>query len=447
MTPDVTAEKLSFRERLSYGLGTAGEQFPNFLIQTYLFFYFNVVVGLNAGIIGTIMLIARVWDAVNDPMMGVIADHTRSRWGSYRPYAFFATFPMALFLILTFTNVGPKAVYCAVMYICFGMSNTASLIPLGSMSNVMTSSNQERAVLGSFREFGSSIGNLLGSISVPLIVNHFVNSGAGQNHGYQITAVILSILCCILLGVTFFNTKERIEPPKDEIGFFASFKVFKGNTPGICIVFFFFFITTAIICRQMFNAYYAGFFLMNNNMTGTLLMVMSIAPFFILYFIPKISKAKGKKFQLVLGCVIVIVGGVFFYLANTSIPLNLAASFVVGLGQVLTFSGVWSVIPDAADYGESVNGTHAPGVMYSVANFGLKMGMTLASFLIARALVAIGFDQTAAAQAATVIPGIRTFNALSLILPTICALLTLIPYHLTAEKSAEVARQLAEKQQ
>ena len=221
--------KLSLKERLGYGLGTAGEQFPNFLVQTFLFAYFNLVVGLNAGVITTIMLIARVWDAINDPLMGIIADHTRSRWGSYRPWAFFATIPMGIFLVLTFTNVGltgaAKAVYCGAMYILFGMSNTASLIPLGSMANVLTDSNQERAVLGSFREFGSSIGNLAGSIAVPAIVTAFINSGMGEARGYQLTAVVLSILCFVFLGITFFTTKERIEPPKNPVSFIASLKV------------------------------------------------------------------------------------------------------------------------------------------------------------------------------------------------------------------------------
>ena len=100
----MTTEKLSFKERLGYGLGTAGEQFPNFLVQTFLFAYFNLVVGLNAGVIATIMLIARVWDAINDPLMGMIADRTRTRWGAYRPWAFFATIPLGIFLVLTFTT-------------------------------------------------------------------------------------------------------------------------------------------------------------------------------------------------------------------------------------------------------------------------------------------------------------------------------------------------------
>ena len=440
--------KLSFRERLSYGLGTTGEQFPNFIIQTYLFFYFNMVVGLNAAVIGTIMLVARVWDAINDPMMGAIADRTRTRWGSYRPWAFFATIPMGIFLVLTFTNVdltgGAKAIYCAAMYILFGMSNTASLIPLGSMLNVMTDDNQERSVLGSFREFGSSIGNLVGSIAVPLIVTAFINSGMGEARGYQMTALVLSILCFVMLAITFFNTKERIAPPAGSgQGFFASFKVLKGNVPGICLIFFFFFITTAIITRQMFNAYYAGFVLQDDSMTGTLLMVMSIAPFFILYFIPKIAGRYGKRFQLILGCVIVVVGGILFYAAGTGKVMNLAASFVVGLGQVLTFSGVWASLPDAADYGEYVNGIHAPGVLYSIANFGLKIGMSAAGVLLSIGLAASGFDETAAVQAAGVADGLRAFNALSLILPTVCAALCVIPYKLTAQRATEIARELA----
>ena len=440
--------KLSLKERLGYGLGTAGEQFPNFLVQTFLFAYFNLVVGLNAGVIATIMLIARVWDAINDPLMGIIADHTRSRWGSYRPWAFFATIPMGIFLVLTFTNVGltgtAKVVYCGAMYILFGMSNTASLIPLGSMANVLTDSNQERAVLGSFREFGSSIGNLAGSIAVPAIVTAFINSGMGEARGYQLTAVVLSILCFVFLGITFFTTKERIEPPKNPVSFIASLK---GNVPGICNILFFFFITTAIITRQMFNAYYGIYVLGNAGLGNSLLMVMSIAPFFLLYFIPRIAAKWGKKFQLVLGCVVIIIGAILFYLAGANGPMNLVASFIIGWGQVLTFSGTWSVIPDAADYGEYKNNVHAPGAMYAIANFGLKMGMTMASTLLGWGLMASGFDQTAAVQAAGVANGLRIFNAVSLIIPIVCALLVLIPYTLTAEKSKEISEVLAQRRQ
>ena len=443
--------KLSLKERLGYGLGTAGEQFPNFLVQTFLFAYFNLVVGLNAGVIATIMLIARVWDAINDPLMGIIADHTRSRWGSYRPWAFFATIPMGIFLVLTFTNVGltstAKVIYCGAMYILFGMSNTASLIPLGSMANVLTDSNQERAVLGSFREFGSSIGNLAGSIAVPAIVTAFIKSGMGEARGYQLTAVVLSILCFVFLGITFFTTKERIEPPKNPVSFIASLKVLKGNVPGICIILFFFFITTAIITRQMFNAYYGIYVLGNEGLGNSLLMVMSIAPFFLLYFIPRIAAKWGKKFQLVLGCVVIIIGAILFYLAGANGPMNLIASFIIGWGQVLTFSGTWSIIPDAADYGEYKNNVHAPGAMYAIANFGLKMGMTMASTLLGWGLMASGFDQTAAVQAAGVANGLRIFNAVSLILPIVCALLVLIPYKLTAEKSKEISEVLAQRRQ
>ncbi len=443
--------KLSLKERLGYGLGTAGEQFPNFLVQTFLFAYFNLVVGLNAGVIATIMLIARVWDAINDPLMGIIADHTRSRWGSYRPWAFFATIPMGIFLVLTFTNVGltstAKVIYCGAMYILFGMSNTASLIPLGSMANVLTDSNQERAVLGSFREFGSSIGNLAGSIAVPAIVTAFIKSGMGEARGYQLTAVVLSILCFVFLGITFFTTKERIEPPKNPVSFIASLKVLKGNVPGICIILFFFFITTAIITRQMFNAYYGIYVLGNEGLGNSLLMVMSIAPFFLLYFIPRIAAKWGKKFQLVLGCVVIIIGAILFYLAGANGPMNLIASFIIGWGQVLTFSGTWSIIPDAADYGEYKNNVHAPGAMYAIANFGLKMGMTMASTLLGWGLMASGFDQTAAVQAAGVANGLRIFNAVSLIIPIVCALLVLIPYKLTAEKSKEISEVLAQRRQ
>lgn len=442
--------KLSFRERLAYGLGTGGEQFPFFMINVYLYLFFNTVMGIPAMTVGTIFLIARIWDAINDPMMGIIADHTRTRWGSYRPWAFFATIPMCLFITLcfagpNFTSMSAKVAFCAIVYILFGMANTASIIPLGSMLNAMTPDYEERAVLGTFREFGSSVGNCLTSIVVPAVITLGLGWGLSETHSYTLAAFLMGLLCILVLGFTFFNTKERVLPEK-QTGFIASFKALKGNTPAICIIFFYFFLNFAIIGRQMFNAYYAIYYLGAPVLAGTLMTAMSLAPFLMMWFVPTLAKKYGKRNYMILGCGFCILSGIIFALGKNSLTVAYISAFVLGLGQNLTYSGVWATLPDCADYGEYKNGVHAPGFIFSVAQFGMKLAMSLVSIIISAVLAGCGFVETAMEQTPAALNGIYMFNWLSLVVFCLLSLVCLIPYKLDEKTMNKIRDELAARQ-
>lgn len=443
------SEKLSFRERLAYGLGTGGEQFPFYMVNVYLYFFFNTIVGIPAMTVGTIFMVARVWDAINDPMMGIIADRTRTRWGSYRPWAFFATIPMCVLLTLCFagpnlSTMGAKVAWCAVTYILFGMANTASIIPLGSMLNALTPDYNERAVLGTFREFGSSVGNCLTSIVVPAVVTLGVGIGLGEIHSYTLAAFLMGLLAIVVLGFTFFNTKERVQP-EEQTGFFASFKALKGNTPAVCIIFFYFFLNFAIIGRQMFNAYYAIYYLGAPALVGTLMTAMALAPFLMMWFVPTLAKKWGKRNYMILGCGFCILSGLIFAVGKTSIAAAYISAFVLGLGQNLTYSGVWATLPDCADYGEYKNGVHAPGFIFSVAQFGMKLAMSLVSVIVSAVLTSVGFVETATEQTAGALNGIYMFNWISIAGFCVLSLLCLIPYKLTESKMDEVREELAKR--
>lgn len=441
--------KLSFRERISYALGTTGEQFPFYLINVYLYAFFNTVLEIPAMTVGTIFLIARVWDAINDPIMGIIADHTRTRWGSYRPWAFFATIPMCLFVTLCFTgpnfsSMSLKVFFCAAVYILFGMCNTASIIPLGSMANVMTTSYKERTMLGTYREFGSSLGNCLTSIVVPAVITLGLGWGLSEIRSYTLAAFLMGCLAIVCLAITFFNTKERVKPEPSK-GFISSFKVLKGNGPAFCLIFFYFFLNLAIIGRQTFNYYYAVYYLGASALTGTLMTVMSIAPFISMWFIPGLSKKFGKRNYMMLGCLFCIISGVIFAAGRTNIAAAYVAAFILGIGQNLTYSGVWATLPDAADYGEYKNGVRAPGLVFSVAQFGMKLAMSLASMIISVVLTQVGFDEAAEVQTTAAMNGIYMFNWISIVVFCVIALLCMIPYHLNEKKMDEVRATLDQR--
>jgi sugar (glycoside-pentoside-hexuronide) transporter len=409
-------------------------------------FFLNVIYGMPALAVGTMFLITRIWDAVNDPIMGYIADRTRTRWGSYRPWAFFATIPMGVFLVMTFTVPGfdgaGKIIWAYIAYIFFTMSNTASIIPLGSMLAVLTPEYEERSVLASFREFGSAIGNLSTAIIVPAMLAGFSKTNAGEAGSYQLTAVVLSIICFLVLWFTFLNTKERVKPPKNPVSFFNSFKTLKGNVPGFCLIFAFFFISMITCLRQIWNMYYAIFYLNNERAAGLLLQIMSFAPFLLLYFIPKLTLKFGKKYMMIIGSGCFAAGGALFLIGGSNLPIIFAASFITGWGQVLTFSGMWGSLPDAADYGEYVSGVRAPGLVYALANFMLKLSMSIGGLLAGIVLTSIGFDESTPIQTVTAQNGIYLFNGVAIIILAVLIVLCMLPYKLTQAKLDEVSKEL-----
>jgi sugar (glycoside-pentoside-hexuronide) transporter len=439
------SEKLSFKERFWYGLGTTGMQYPNFFVNTSLMFFLNIVVGIPALTVGAMFLIARIWDAINDPIMGYIADRTRSRWGSYRPYAFFATIPMGILLYLTFTFPGlgasGKLVWAYITYILFTMANTAGIIPLGSMINVITADYEERGVLGTFREFGSSIGNLTASVIIMGLVGFF-GARVGEAASYSYTSIVLSILCFVILLGTFLNTKERVPPPKETIGFFKAFKALKGNGPCFSLFIAFFFVGMFIMMRQMWNMYYVSFYLQNDKMQGLLLMFMALGPFLIMYFLPNLIRKWGKRNMFLLGCVTIVISGIFFLVAQKNTALVIIASFIAGWGQVMTFTAVWSMLPDASDYGAYKNNVKAPGLIYALGNFMFKLSMSLSGMLAGVLLTIINFDQAAKIQTEAVTAGIYWFNGLTIIIFGILGAIAILAYKLTPEKSKEIAAAL-----
>ena len=207
-------EKTDWKLAGFYSLGEIGCQFSWGMINTYLTIFYTDVVGLTAAAISFIMLVARIWDAVNDPMMGVIADRTRTRWGKFRPYLMFASPVLAVFNVLTFT-VFPvtgalKVVLCLVFYIGAGMAYTAICITYGGLVNLIARDSQVRMNYTSARAIGSSIIQfVLSSIAMPLIL-YFSKSENPNAQGYFWTTVIFSIAMLPCLWLCAWKCKETV---------------------------------------------------------------------------------------------------------------------------------------------------------------------------------------------------------------------------------------------
>ena len=189
--------KIPIKNKIGYGMGEAGSQLSWALVSSYLSVYYTDVVGLTPAVISIIMLVARVWDAFNDPMFGSIAENTRTKWGRFRPYILWGAPILALFNCLTFLNLdisqGAKAFWCAFTYIGCGMAYTAVNISTQCVANVMTASNEERVSLNAFKGIGSGlIQMVISAVTMPMILK-FGNGSAASGRGYFMAALVFPI--------------------------------------------------------------------------------------------------------------------------------------------------------------------------------------------------------------------------------------------------------------
>jgi len=190
--------RLPIWRRICYGMTDVGGNFTFSMISSYLTVFYTDVVGLTPAVISVIMAIARVWDGINDPMMGIIADKTNSRWGKYRPYLLFGAPILAICTVLAFTKptwTGPMSIlYCAITYILSGMAYTATGVAGQALANVLTRNDQERVVLISFRSALSQVATFITSaVTMPLLL-HFGNGNASSPKAYTTVTIIYCIL-------------------------------------------------------------------------------------------------------------------------------------------------------------------------------------------------------------------------------------------------------------
>ena len=205
--------KLSFKEKYSYGIGAFGKDLVYGIVGTYLMVYFTDVVKLNPAFVETLFLVARLWDAVNDPAMGMIVDNTRSKWGKFRPWIFIGTVLNAVVLVGLFRKPDleglPLYAYFSIAYILWGMTYTIMDIPYWSMIPALTSDKEEREKVSVIPRIFASFGGLtIGTFGLTMI--DFLGEG-DKVKGYSMLAIVIAVIFVISSLITCLNVKERIE--------------------------------------------------------------------------------------------------------------------------------------------------------------------------------------------------------------------------------------------
>ncbi len=420
MKPDnITADgRLSIREKIGFGLGDTAS---NILYQAWSFFlakFYTDIFGLPPGIASYLFLITRVWDMVFDPMMGMIADRTKTRWGRFRPYLLFMAIPYGFLAYIMFITpnwgTSAKIVYAYVTYILATMVYTAVNIPYSSMMAVMTPSSKERTSLSQYRFLFAFVGMLLiTTLTLPLAKffgadpthpGYSQHLGYSQSLGYQTTMAVFGFVAIILLFITFATTRERVEPPEGQHSSFRQdLKDLSKNGPWIVLFIsaIFFLIHNAI--RNAAVLYYFDYVNGKGNdvlasfSIGPLTLDFSLSTTFMtigtlgmiagVLITSPLAKLFGKKpLIIVITIASAVVGMSFYVLPSDNFVLLASVNFIFSVLAGAMPVYLFAMYSDVADYYEWKSGRRATGLVIAGIMFAIKMGIAVGGFLTLKLL-------------------------------------------------------------
>ncbi len=372
------SSKLSIKEKIGYSLGDTASHFVWDMVGFWLLFFYTDVYGISAAAAGTLMMVARFWDMAIDPIIGVISDRTKTRWGKFRPYILFGAIPYAVLAILTFTtpNFGEvgKIIYAGATYVLLMTAYAMINLPYSALGAVMTDDTYERAGLNTYRFIAGFIGQFVVTGLALTLAQYFGHGDKAQ--GFQYTLFLFAGLSLVFFLITFQTTKERVQPPKEQKNSLkADFKnLFKNQAWVILAV-------VGIVSFVMFAmqnaaiAYYFKYYLGKEenvqlfNVIGTVALIVALP----------LSKPLAKRFgnrNVFIGSS--LISGLFFMLIYLPGVTHLTTIYVFNIIAKMAYAPavplLWTMIADSADYGEWKTGRRSTGLYFSAAVFAQKAG-------------------------------------------------------------------------
>jgi len=361
--------------------------------MTYLLYFYTDVFGLSAAAAGGVFLVARIVDAITDPMMGMIAERTSSRWGRLRPYLLLGAVPLALVSILTFTvpdlAESGKLVWAYLTYVGFGIVYTVVSIPYSALTASLTDDHHERTLLSTIRMAFAFAGGYVISVGMLPLVGLFETPAAG----FQAAMVMFAVVATGLLALTFASTNERIHPPaSQQLSFSDSLKAVYANPPLLIVIVLFTCGMLSFTVRQTVTLYYFKYNLGREDLIAAFFGITFPIMFVGLLAVPKLAAKLGKAGGIVAGAIVTILGCLGLYFTPyDAIPWIFFWSCVVALGGTPIAVLGWAMIPDTVEYAQWKLGLRADGAIFSFASFFQKLAKALGGAGVAGALAVAGY--------------------------------------------------------
>ena len=458
--------KLTAGNVIGYALGDTGGVLAFGVISTFLNMYYTDVFGINPAQLTILFLVARVWDAINDPIMGSFLDHLKPRrTGRFRPWIYFFSFPMMLSLFLIFLPVqewfglsgNQLLIYAYITYIFYGMMYTGVNIPYGSMATVMTNDIKQRSTLSMARTVGAGFGTMAGSVIFPMVVYTVASNGAKYLDGHKLFAATLIIVGFqfIAYQLNFRLTKETVIPEvkKEKASVGKTLKSLMKNRPFITLSL----ASMLLIAGNMFTNTANGYLLKNFYEQPGLQALVPVATYLPMAisipFLNKLVMKFGKKELCGFGAF--IAAGAYLVMWLWRIPnayIFLGFLFITGIGLCFFTMEVWAIVSDTIDYQDKLTGRREEGTSYAIFSFFRKMGQTVAGVGFNALLGVIGYVSAEAGagdvvqQTPEVNNGLYTLATLvPFIIYLVMALLMQFGYNLNKTKTIELKTELEER--
>ena len=459
---------IKLTEKIGYGFGDMASSMFWKLFGAYLMIFYTDVFGLPAAVVGTMFLITRIWDSAFDPIVGVVADRTHSRWGKFRPYLLWLAAPFGIIGVLTFVTPDwsptGKLVYAYVTYsLMMMMIYSAINVPYASLLGVMSPNPKERNTLSTYRMTFAYIGSFIALLLFMPLVNFFSGNSkdlGDQQTGWTMAVVVIAILCIILFFGCFAWTKERVKPIKEAqnplkedlkdlfknkpwwilLGAGVAALVFNSIRDGATVYYFKYFVVEEDYAT-------VSFFGMSFVLSGLYLALGQAANIIGVIAAAPVSNRIGKRNTYMWAMIIATVLSVIFYWFDKE---DLIWMFVfqalISICAGSIFPLLWSMYADCADYSELKTGNRATGLIFSSSSMSQKFGWAIGTAITGWLLGFFGF-QANAVQSEEAISGIKMFLSFLPAVGTILSVVFISMYPLTEKKMKDITTELECKRQ
>lgn len=403
--------KMSFLEKLSFGAGNMGICLMTTVITVFALYFYTDVVGITVVQAGTIIAFGGIVDAVSDALMGVIVDHTKSKWGKCRPYLLGCALPLAIACFLVFhvpdASATVKYVWCFVTYQIYTLAYTAVLIPQNVLITAITNDEKDRLSNNMFGTLGTNFGQLIPN-ALALTLVAFLGRGS-EYRGYNWTIAIFGIVGMLLIIMDGVNTRERMNmgaavtqkiSAKDTLRSMA-------NAPWVICTVSMLLIIASIVVKSSTTVYYATYVLNNPELASTFLSITNIVGIPVTLVIPFIAGRIGNRNLVWCGCVLGAIGNIGMLIFRTSIPVLILCAGIAAVGVAFINGIIYVMCAQSIDYGEWKQGIRVQGFLMAFIGFAVKIANSFVATISSTILDAGGYVGGAQTQTESAIHAIE----------------------------------------
>ena len=446
--------KIPKKEVLGYGSIDFAMNLVFQCIALYISFFYTDIFGLKPGHVAIIFAVSRLWDAINDPMMGTICERLQPKKGKYWVYIRWGAIPFGLAAVMTYTtpnfSYGLKVVWALVGYNLLNMLYTFIIQPYISVATLMTNDQNERTRLQSFRMTLAQAGGVVCAIMLPE-VSGFLSNYMSLAQGYMVTTIIMAIIMVSILLWGSSQIVERIPAPKisangEKAGIKDVFYLLFRVGPVFVTFILFLGVYTMSQVQATMGAYYINYYANRPDMLSWFSMIMMLFSVVGVPCVPALTKVLHKKGTVMFGLGVAGLGClILYFMPPTAMFGMMAARAITGFGYGVLMGIVWSVITDPVEYADWKTGKRYTAIVMTLVGLGIKFSMIIGGSLPTAVLQATGYVANQAQNAVT----LSAIRMLTTLLPLAAVIVAMVVYglfyHLNEEKIKQIQAEIAER--